>query len=267
MVVGPVCDPESDVNIRAWRHTLVIDEAIAEPTPPKTLRAAVVDPFRDFVGRAGLAPALLVLAFLFLYKLGDNMATALQSPFFIDVGFTLTQIGAIAKTAGLIAAIVGGLILGVVLALMRMSPLRPISALAQAYIWLFRGTPLLVQLLIIYTGLPLAIGVRFSVLEAALLCLILNEAAHLADPRSYQGAEDHKIKGGHDHGWQDRLYPDACESQHFLHDDGLERCVLLAWCHLYSVPRSALLLHESHEELFEAVGLVAHAEHLNASIG
>ena len=85
-------------------------------------------------------------------------------------------------TLGLtIAAIIGGLILGVVLALMRMSPLRPVSVVAQAYIWLFRGTPLLVQLLIIYTGLPLAIGVRFSVLEAALLGLILNEAAYLAE--------------------------------------------------------------------------------------
>ena len=68
-------------------------------------------------------------------------------------------------TLGLtVAAIIGGLILGLALALMRMSPLRPVSAIAQAYIWLFRGTPLLVQLLIIYTGLPLAIGVRFSVL-------------------------------------------------------------------------------------------------------
>src|SRR5210317_1306873 len=95
--------------------TLVIDEAIEEPTPPQTLRAAVLDPFRDFIGRAGVAPALLVLAFLFLYKLGDNMATALQSPFFIDVGFTLTQIGAIAKTAGLIAAIVGGMVGGLIM--------------------------------------------------------------------------------------------------------------------------------------------------------
>ena len=95
--------------------TLVIDEAIAEPTPPQSMRAAVIDPFRDFIGRSGFVPALLVLAFLFLYKLGDNMATALQSPFFIDIGFTLTQIGAISKTAGLIAAnigtIVGGLIM------------------------------------------------------------------------------------------------------------------------------------------------------------
>ena len=85
-------------------------------------------------------------------------------------------------TLGLTAAsIVGGLILGAVIALMRMSPLKPVTWIAQAYIWLFRGTPLLVQLLIIYTGLPLAVGVRFSVLEAALIGLILNEAAYLAE--------------------------------------------------------------------------------------
>jgi len=95
--------------------TLVIDEAISEPSPPQTMRDAVVEPFRDFIGRSGLAPAMLVLAFLFFYKLGDNMATALQTPFFIDVGFTLTQIGAIAKSAGLVAAIVGGMIGGLVM--------------------------------------------------------------------------------------------------------------------------------------------------------
>ena len=95
--------------------TLVIKEAITDPSPPRSMRDAVIEPFRDFIGRAGLRPALLVLAFLFLYKLGDNMATALQSPFFIDVGFTLTQIGAIAKTAGLFAAIVGGLVGGLVM--------------------------------------------------------------------------------------------------------------------------------------------------------
>jgi PAT family beta-lactamase induction signal transducer AmpG len=95
--------------------TFVIKEAIEKPTPPRSMKDAVVLPFRDFIGRAGLRPALLVLAFLFLYKLGDNMATALQTPFFIDIGFTLTQIGAIAKTAGLIAAIVGGMVGGLVM--------------------------------------------------------------------------------------------------------------------------------------------------------
>lgn len=89
--------------------------------------------------------------------------------------------GALTTVGLTIASIIGGLILGVVIALMRMSPMRPVTWFAQFYIWVFRGTPLLVQLLIIYTGLPLAIGVRFSVLEAALLGLILNEAAYLAE--------------------------------------------------------------------------------------
>ncbi len=70
--------------------------------------------------------------------------------------------------------------LGVLLALMRLSGNRGIAGVAAAYCWLFRGTPLLVQLLIIYTGLPL-FGVRFSVWQAALLGLSLNEAAYLSE--------------------------------------------------------------------------------------
>jgi polar amino acid transport system permease protein len=67
-----------------------------------------------------------------------------------------------------------------VLAVMRLSPNRAISTVAASYCWLFRGTPLLVQLLIIYTGLPL-FGIRFSVTQAALLGLSLNEAAYLSE--------------------------------------------------------------------------------------
>lgn len=95
--------------------TLVIQEAIADPSPPKTMREAVVEPFREFAQRKGLRAAALILAFLFLYKLGDSMATALSTPFYLDIGFSLTQIGSIAKLASLIAAIVGGLIGGVVM--------------------------------------------------------------------------------------------------------------------------------------------------------
>ncbi|NCF60310.1 MAG: MFS transporter [Gammaproteobacteria bacterium] len=95
--------------------TLSVSEAIAEPTPPRTIREAVIEPFREFLGRAGVQSALYVLAFLFLYKLGDSMATALQSPFFIDVGFTLTQIGTVAKFSSLTAAIVGGMVGGLVM--------------------------------------------------------------------------------------------------------------------------------------------------------
>jgi len=95
--------------------TLAISEAIAEPKPPRTVREAIIEPFREFIGRAGIGPALFVLAFLFCYKLGDVMATALQSPFFIDVGFTLTEIGTVAKFSSLTAAIVGGLVGGLIM--------------------------------------------------------------------------------------------------------------------------------------------------------
>jgi PAT family beta-lactamase induction signal transducer AmpG len=95
--------------------TMVIAEAIKEPTPPRSLKESVIEPFREFIGRAGLGSALLVLAFLFFYKLGDNMATALQTPFFHDVGFSGTQIGTIAKFVGTTAAIVGGLVGGLIM--------------------------------------------------------------------------------------------------------------------------------------------------------
>lgn len=93
--------------------TLSINEAIAEPQPPKTIQEAVVEPFREFMQRKGILAALLILAFMFLYKLGDNMATALSTPFYVDVGFSLTQIGSIAKISSLVAVIVGGLVGGV----------------------------------------------------------------------------------------------------------------------------------------------------------
>jgi MFS transporter, PAT family, beta-lactamase induction signal transducer AmpG len=95
--------------------TLVIQEAIADPSPPKTMREAIIEPFSEFVQRKGLRSAALMLAFLFLYKLGDNMATALQTPFYVDVGFSLTQIGSIAKFASLFSAIAGGLAGGVIM--------------------------------------------------------------------------------------------------------------------------------------------------------
>jgi PAT family beta-lactamase induction signal transducer AmpG len=77
---------------------------------PKSLREAVVDPFREFLGRAqGWRGAALVLGFIFLYKLGDSMATALATPFYLDMGFTKSDIGLIAKHAGLWPSVLGAL--------------------------------------------------------------------------------------------------------------------------------------------------------------
>ncbi len=85
-------------------------------------------------------------------------------------------------TIGLtISTLVFGGILGLVLAVMRLSKHKTLSRAAQTYIWVFRGTPLLVQLIIIYTGLPQLGRGRFSVLESAMLGLALNEAAYLSE--------------------------------------------------------------------------------------
>lgn len=94
---------------------LCVDEPDRDSQAPKTIKEAVIEPFREFLGRQGFGAAMFVLAFLFFYKLGDNMATALQTPFFIDVGFTLTEIGVVAKFASLTAVIVGGLVGGLVM--------------------------------------------------------------------------------------------------------------------------------------------------------
>jgi len=81
--------------------TLVIDEPDTEVPPVMGLRAAVVAPFAEYLQRKGWRGLLLVLGFMFLYKIGDNMATALATPFYLDMGFTKTQIGLVAKHAAL----------------------------------------------------------------------------------------------------------------------------------------------------------------------
>lgn len=90
---------------------LVREPAIAGGAP-KTLREAVVEPFREFINRAGVKEALLILAFIFFYKLGDSMATALATPFYLDMGYAKTDIGLVAKHAGLWPAVFGGLVGG-----------------------------------------------------------------------------------------------------------------------------------------------------------
>ena len=80
---------------------------------PKTLKQAVMEPFHEFVTRNGWRQTWLILAFIFLYKLGDSMCTALATPFYIDMGFSKLQIGLVAKNAGLWPSILGGLLGGI----------------------------------------------------------------------------------------------------------------------------------------------------------
>jgi PAT family beta-lactamase induction signal transducer AmpG len=92
--------------------TLLVNEPVVAHAP-KTLRDAVVEPFHEFITRKGWQSALLILAFLFFYKLGDSLCTALATPFYLDMGFSKSQIGLIAKNAGLWPAVIGALLGGI----------------------------------------------------------------------------------------------------------------------------------------------------------
>lgn len=96
-------------------HTLMIAETSKENEVPASLREAVVEPFKEFFQRDGFQSGLLVLLFIFLYKFGDTVATALITPFYIDVGFSKTVIGTVAKLVGLWSMVIGGFIGGLIM--------------------------------------------------------------------------------------------------------------------------------------------------------
>lgn len=80
---------------------------------PRTLKEAVVEPFREFITRRGVGAAIFTVCFVFLYKIGDSMALALATPFYMDLGYDLTTIGIVAKNVGLWSTVGGGLLGGV----------------------------------------------------------------------------------------------------------------------------------------------------------
>jgi len=95
--------------------SLSIKEPSRTPVVHKNIYSVVVTPFADYVERRGWAGVLLAMTFMVLYKLGDNMATALSSPFYLDLGFTKTEIGVWAKNAGLWSSIIGAMIGGAIM--------------------------------------------------------------------------------------------------------------------------------------------------------
>lgn len=73
--------------------------------------------------------------------------------------------------------------LGLALALLRISRFRFVSGLANGYIWLMRGTPLMLQMLFIYFALPFVpvVGIRLPDFPAAIVAFVLNYAAYFAE--------------------------------------------------------------------------------------
>ena len=81
----------------------------------------------------------------------------------------------------LVVTSVTTLIWGLIIALLRMSPFKPLQFLATAYIEIFRGTPLLVQLLVLFAVLPVLIGFFLSPFLTAVLALTLNTGSYMAE--------------------------------------------------------------------------------------
>ncbi|CAK0739930.1 muropeptide:H(+) symporter [Gammaproteobacteria bacterium] len=118
--------------------------------PPRSLRAAVEEPLREFFARPG-AQALLGL--IVLYKLGDAFAGSLTTAFLIrGVGFGVGEVGAINKGLGLISLLLGGLVggawlarLGLYRALLLFGVLQGVSTLTfSALAWTGKSYVLMV---------------------------------------------------------------------------------------------------------------------------
>ena len=82
---------------------------------PQSFSESVVGPFVEYFTRAGFKWGLGLLIFILLYKIGDSMASAMTTPFYLDIGFSKTEIGAVVKLFGFWATIAGGLLGGVLM--------------------------------------------------------------------------------------------------------------------------------------------------------
>jgi MFS transporter, PAT family, beta-lactamase induction signal transducer AmpG len=101
------------VMLPAVATTLLTPEPHVAEGSPDTLKDAVVQPLVDYFTRKH---ALWILAFILFYKIGDTMASAMTMPFYLEIGFSKTQIGAVVKIFGT-WAIIGGAIAGGVIML------------------------------------------------------------------------------------------------------------------------------------------------------
>ncbi len=93
--------------------TVLTPEPPAPFGKPNRLAQAVIEPFTEYFRRPN---AGWMLAFILLYKIGDTMAGAMTAPFYVDAGFTRTEVGAVVKFFGT-GAILGGTLLGGILML------------------------------------------------------------------------------------------------------------------------------------------------------
>lgn len=95
--------------------TLMVKEPPNQAPKNQSIEDIITKPFSEFITRNGLKSAMLILAFIFLYKLGDSMATSLATPFYLKMGFSRLDLGLIAKNASLWPSVFGALIGGILM--------------------------------------------------------------------------------------------------------------------------------------------------------
>ncbi|HEX2524956.1 MAG TPA: MFS transporter [Geminicoccus sp.] len=93
---APSAPAEADVNLMGW------------------FAQGVVAPFKDFFARRGTTVGCMILLFISLYKASDVMLTLMANPFYLDLGFTKTDIAEVSGTFGLFVGLFGGVLGGVV---------------------------------------------------------------------------------------------------------------------------------------------------------
>ena len=92
--------------------TLLTPEPEAAAGTPQTMKEAVINPLVEYFSRNN---AIWILIFILLYKIGDTMASAITTPFYLDIGFSKTDIGAVVKVFGTGATLGGAFLGGIIL--------------------------------------------------------------------------------------------------------------------------------------------------------
>jgi PAT family beta-lactamase induction signal transducer AmpG len=142
--------------------TLLVSEPETGVRPPQSLQETVVEPFREFFSRGG---AWWVLAFILLYKLGDNMAGAMNIPFILKMGFTKQEYFVIVKGVGMLAlfggAFLGGIVmirLGIANSLWVFGILQAVSTAGFALLVVFGKNQILLSGIVAFEFLATGLG-------------------------------------------------------------------------------------------------------------
>jgi PAT family beta-lactamase induction signal transducer AmpG len=177
----------------AMAASIVVTLLAPEPDSPgprpgrdyaQWIKEAVIDPFADFMSRRGW---VIILLFVLFYKFGDALGGTMANPFYVEMGFTGSEVAAVSKLWGVwmtvLGALIGGLAVarwGVFRALLIGGVLQAVTNLAFAYVFI-RGHDLS-ALAVAITADNLAGGAAGAALVAYLsgLCNIAFTATQYA---------------------------------------------------------------------------------------